>query len=770
MNTIRKMSAKALSLVLVLSLLLSTLGIGTWQASAEAVVPTTLVRQNLAKWKNYVYGDSQGTLYRTGCGMFAIVNSVGYLTGNTLDVTEVAAWGHSIGGYNPGNTHDGTYRMTIYPRLQAKYGKRYGFTVDCGPGNEGYWAGSSSSTLKNHLKNGGVAIGHVPGHFIAIVGYDPNTNYFHVYDSYPTSARGTGNGDCWVTQSHLATGKLKLDWFCLLSSTGTVINNHAVSQGYTVTFDSRGGSAVATQTVKEGEYATAPSTPTRDGYEFVGWYDEDGYEFLFDTTAIWANRNIHAEWRAVEWPQATDYMPTQLNTVVEDYTYEGESYVWPYFNHYTGAVTMYKGGADHGWPSMLATYNTSVDLSKYAYLNISVMSSARFNAQILFRDANAQTHTVKLSQIVNGTEDDFEVGNQMICANVGNYLYSGRYANMPSSGVVNIEAIRFYIVGYENEYVSLNAVQFTGEQTHVNLMSPDTLEQEAIAGTTGSYTYENGTLTVEGTGGYRVNFYPNVTVAPNDLPHWIVSAGASTYFDVSMVVSTSEGDRTVSLVGDYYNYFGYDSYPELGLEAGQFSKAFNLLGMYNWHNILPADGLSVIRKVTVELRGNGGISLYAFQMGNVPLERFFTDTVVKSDSWAGNISVENDDYVLNTDTDVLVTTKAGLTAAETKDSMNNGQYVRFFRDNVEITDTSLVGTGVTVRIMNGDTLLAEYLMALCGDMNGSGTCNTADVRRLLVILAESGEMSVATEIAADMDSDGVISALDVRLMLLALLV
>ena len=141
MKTMRSAAAKMLSLVLVLSMLFAMMSVAVPTGGAYTVQPTTLVRQDLAKWKNYVYGDSQGTLYRTGCGMFAIVNAVGYLTGNTMSVTEVASWGHSIGGYNPGNTHAGTYRMTIYPRLQAKYGERYGFTVDCGstgsPSKEG---------------------------------------------------------------------------------------------------------------------------------------------------------------------------------------------------------------------------------------------------------------------------------------------------------------------------------------------------------------------------------------------------------------------------------------------------------------------------------------------------------------------------------------------------------------------------------------------------------------------------------------------------------
>jgi len=43
---------------------------------------------------------------------------------------------------------------------------------------------------------------------------------------------------------------------------------------YTVTFNSNGGSAVASQTVNEGDDATKPADPTQTGYVFAGWYEE----------------------------------------------------------------------------------------------------------------------------------------------------------------------------------------------------------------------------------------------------------------------------------------------------------------------------------------------------------------------------------------------------------------------------------------------------------------------------------------------------------------
>ena len=204
--------------LLLVAVMLFAVVIGTAVPASAAAF--TIQRQWDSKWKSYYVGGR--TMYDTACGIFSMVNAIGYLTGDAPEVYSAAKWANSIGAFNAG--FGGTDRSALYPRIQAKYGSTYGFTCDVSSGS-GYWAGSSSTKLKNHLANGGVAIGHVPGHFIAIVGYDSSTNKFHVYDSAPSSSRGTnsygatGYGDCWVTQSRLATGKLKLDWFCLLSST-----------------------------------------------------------------------------------------------------------------------------------------------------------------------------------------------------------------------------------------------------------------------------------------------------------------------------------------------------------------------------------------------------------------------------------------------------------------------------------------------------------------------------------------------------------------------
>ena len=69
---------------------------------------------------------------------------------------------------------------------------------------------------------------------------------------------------------------------------------------YTVTFDSNGGSAVASQTVAEGRNATEPlPVPTKEGYTFVGWYEDNStfnIKWGFAIKTVTADITLFAKW------------------------------------------------------------------------------------------------------------------------------------------------------------------------------------------------------------------------------------------------------------------------------------------------------------------------------------------------------------------------------------------------------------------------------------------------------------------------------------------
>lgn len=73
----------------------------------------------------------------------------------------------------------------------------------------------------------------------------------------------------------------------------------SVVKGYTVKFNSNGGSAVASQTVKKNGLSKKPADPVRTGYVFDGWYTDNGTfknKFKF-STHITKNITLYAKWK-----------------------------------------------------------------------------------------------------------------------------------------------------------------------------------------------------------------------------------------------------------------------------------------------------------------------------------------------------------------------------------------------------------------------------------------------------------------------------------------
>ena len=65
---------------------------------------------------------------------------------------------------------------------------------------------------------------------------------------------------------------------------------------FTVSFDTAGGSKVASQKVREGARVSEPADPPRSGHSFDGWYKGDAkYDF---STPVTADLTLTARWRA----------------------------------------------------------------------------------------------------------------------------------------------------------------------------------------------------------------------------------------------------------------------------------------------------------------------------------------------------------------------------------------------------------------------------------------------------------------------------------------
>lgn len=109
----------------------------------------------------------------------------------------------------------------------------------------------------------------------------------------PDPTKSGYNFKNWYANEALTT---LFDFDTLIGANTTVYAKWA--QVFTVTFNTDGGSEIASQSIEDGGLATEPEDPTKDGYNFGGWYKEDTFttEFDFNTDTITANTTIYAKW------------------------------------------------------------------------------------------------------------------------------------------------------------------------------------------------------------------------------------------------------------------------------------------------------------------------------------------------------------------------------------------------------------------------------------------------------------------------------------------
>lgn len=72
--------------------------------------------------------------------------------------------------------------------------------------------------------------------------------------------------------------------------------------GFTITFDSRGGTDVPSHSQMYGELLEVPEPPTREGYVFTGWYTDQSCLEIWDVEnrTIETDMTLYAGWGKLE--------------------------------------------------------------------------------------------------------------------------------------------------------------------------------------------------------------------------------------------------------------------------------------------------------------------------------------------------------------------------------------------------------------------------------------------------------------------------------------
>ena len=74
------------------------------------------------------------------------------------------------------------------------------------------------------------------------------------------------------------------------------------NRGYTVSFDSLGGTPVEAQKHMYAELVDGPEPPTREGYRFAGWFQDRDclYEWDLSNHRVQQSITLYAKWEKAE--------------------------------------------------------------------------------------------------------------------------------------------------------------------------------------------------------------------------------------------------------------------------------------------------------------------------------------------------------------------------------------------------------------------------------------------------------------------------------------
>lgn len=450
-----------------------------------------------------------------------------------------------------------------------------------------------------------------------------------------------------------------------------------------------------------------------------------------------------------------------------------------------GAQVLYKSaGADVGtWPSADYIFSApiAVDPSSMALeYDYTLETNGKVNIILYFNGTTPATSTsatrLSIQKYFSGANissgsgdmkgDDVARSGKIDLSTVT--FPDGAYN---ADGTLAISAIRVMNAGYVGKKLILRDLALSNDLTLASdddaeqtlpLLSPDiTVKNEALPG---GYEYDNGqlTITADSDSGYEITMTLNDAMKVSVLKNWLINVQSTADFDIVLKVSTSGADAQYGLVSEFGPAF---SATNNAIPAGAYSKSFDLLSCYTWNNVLPADGISTVKTVTVRLASAGVLRIHASQLTNTNYGGYFADGIYKADTTPHTV-LESDLYAIANGyvADVAANTTLDTWLA----NIHSAYTVTVYENGTAVSGTALAKTGQTVTVSSGDTTLASYTMVVKGDVLGVGKINTAGMRAILKYTMDIQAMDDACKLAADADDNGIVNTNDVRQLLIML--
>ena len=224
----------------------------------------------------------------------------------TGDVTLYAHW--SVNSYTL--AFDGNGGKASESSRTVQYGSQYGSlptATRTGHTFQGWYTAKSGGTKVSPSTTMGAANTTLYAHWSVnayTLAFDGNggkasessrkVQYGNQYGTLPTATRTGYAFQGWYTARSDGS---QVSSSTTMEAANTTVYAHWTVNTYTVSFDSNGGSAVASQSVRYGSKATQPANPTRAGHTFQGWYTarSGGSKYDFGT-AVTGDVTLYAHW------------------------------------------------------------------------------------------------------------------------------------------------------------------------------------------------------------------------------------------------------------------------------------------------------------------------------------------------------------------------------------------------------------------------------------------------------------------------------------------
>lgn len=103
---------------------------------------------------------------------------------------------------------------------------------------------------------------------------------------------------------------------------------------------------------------------------------------------------------------------------------------------------------------------------------------------------------------------------------------------------------------------------------------------------------------------------------------------------------------------------------------------------------------------------------------------------------------------------------AGTTVSSLLSGLNEGSYCKVYKGNSEVSGSTVVGTGMVVKIMDGNTVKASYTVIVTGDTNGDGAISVTDMIAIKAHILNKSTLTGVYATAANTNGDSGISITD----------